>query len=151
MSGGTAHQMAVFAQFRDDKGKIVVQEIKQDYAEDSDFTDFIINRIYEIKVNNQTQYLTFGWGTHGGGEQFNIVQIFQISNGTLKKDNSILPQNREFTIIYPHSQKSELSFDSVNNEISYREFREDKESGFMKATGNLIKLKLLNGKFIREK
>jgi hypothetical protein len=150
MSGGTAHQMAVFAQFRDDKGKIVVQEIKQDSAENLDFTDFIINRIYEIKVNNQTKYLTFGWGTHGGGEQFNIVQIFQISNGTLKKDNSILPANTDLAITYPRTEQSDLTFNPETNEISYREFVEDKDSGFMKSTGQIITLKLINGKFIRK-
>lgn len=107
-------------------------------------TDFLIKEIYEIKFKNQTQYLTFGWGTHGGGQQFDIVQVFRITNGLLIKDNSVLPEKRNLIIFYPRAEKSNLSFNPTTNDISYREFVENKESGFMQPTDKKITLKLVN-------
>jgi hypothetical protein len=78
------------------------------------------------------------------------VKIFQISNGTLKKNNSILPANTDLAITYPRTEQSDLTFNPETNEISYREFVEDKDSGFMKSTGQIINLKLINGKFKRQ-
>lgn len=149
-TGGTWHNMSVIAQYKDEKGIIRVKELNNSNLDElPDQTDFVILKIYEIKVKNQTQYLTIGWGTHGGGHQFDIVKTFRIKDSLLITDSSILPQKRDLIITYPRMMKSDLSFDPTTNQISYQEFIEDKDSGFMQPTGKIITLKLMNGRFRR--
>jgi hypothetical protein len=143
-TGGTMHIFAVIAQYKSADGTIKVKEINAPHLDElPSQNDFNIYEIYQV----EQYYLTFGRGTHGSGHQFQIVQVFKIEKDLLSKDNSILPNSRDLIITYPRGEKSELAFDSVKNEISYREFIEDKNSGFMQPTGKTTRLKLVNRKF----
>ncbi len=150
-TGGTYHTFTVIAQYQTADGKLNVKELNEaGLSEISKQTDFSIYKIHEIKLKTKTYYLTFGWGTHGNGHQFDIVQVFKIEKFGLVKDESILSKNRDLYINYARAYKSNLAFNPVTNEISYQEFIQDKDSGFMMPTGKIITLKLINGKFIQK-
>lgn len=148
IEGGTWHSINCFAQFKSDKGTIVVQQLNADSSSDSvDFTDSGIYEVYEILINNTKYYLTFAAGTHGGGHQHEIVQIFSITSDKLVKCTSFFTTNTDLIIEYPRSEKLNLIFNQKTNEISYSEFKFDNEVGFYKSTGQVIRLKLKNGRF----
>ncbi len=133
------HFFSVIAQYKRADGTVGIEELGNELPSQNDFS---IYEIYEIEAKNKKYYLTFGWGTHGGGHQFNIVQVFKIEQDLLTKDNSILPNKLDLIITYLRSEKSELAYDFAKNEISYREFVEDQDSGFMKVTGKKIMINL---------
>jgi hypothetical protein len=148
IGGGTWHNINCIAQFKSDKGKIIVQQLNTESALDSvDFTDSRIYEVYEIFINGTKYYLTFASGTHGSGHQHKIVQIFSITSDKLVKCKSCFADNNDFIIEYPRSDKANLVFNEKTNEISYSEFKLDDNIGFYRPTGHLVTLKLINGKF----
>lgn len=148
IEGGTWHKINCLAQFKSSKGTIVVQQLNADSSSDSvDFTDSGIYKVYEIFINSAKHYLTFASGTHGGGHQHEIVQIFSIVSDKLVKCTSCFSNSTDLIIEYPRSEKSNLIFNQRTNEISYSEFKFDNEIGFYRSTGQVVKLKLKNGRF----
>lgn len=149
MHGGTWHNINCLAQFKAENGKIIVQQLNTDNAEEVDYTDSGIYEVHEIFINRTKYYLTFASGTHGSGHQHKIVQIFSIASDKLVKCKSCFADNKDLIIEYPRIEKANLTFNSETNEISYLEFKFDDEIGFYRPTGQVITLKLINGKFTK--
>ncbi|MDU8886321.1 hypothetical protein RXV94_09130 [Yeosuana sp. MJ-SS3] len=148
LTGGTWHMINCLAQFQSNRGKIIVQQLNSgNEAEIGGYTDSKVYEIHEIIVDNKTHYLTFAWGTHGFGNQHQIIQVFTISPNKLVKCTSCLPNNSDLVIEYPRSEESKLYFNPKSNEISYCEFTYDDDLGYYRSTGNSITLKLINGSF----
>ncbi|MBK8878571.1 MAG: hypothetical protein IPN74_08505 [Haliscomenobacter sp.] len=148
LGGGTWRHINCIAQFKSDTGKILVQPLNsENEVETGEFTDSEVYEVYEIDIDKKTYYLTFSWGTHGSGHQHQIIQIFTIIEDRLTKCNSCIANSNELVITYPRTEKANLVFNQKTSEISYDEFKIDQHSGFYKPTGQVITLKLVNGKF----
>ena len=148
LNGGTWHNMTSIAQFISDKGKIVVQQLNSgNETGTGEFTDSEIYEVNEITIDNSVHYLTFGWGTHGSGNQHNIIQIFKIVGDTLVKCKSCFANNNDLAIEYPRSEKLNLTYNTKTNEISYNEFKYVDEMGYYKRTDKITTLKLINATF----
>jgi hypothetical protein len=148
LGGGTWHNINCLAQFKSDNGKIIVQQLNsENEGETGEFTDSKIYEVNVIKIGKTTYYMTFGWGTHGSGNQHNIIQVFKITGDTLTKFKSFFSDNKDFVVEYPRGSKLNLIFNPETNEISYNEFKQGNDSGFYKSTGQIITLRLTDGVF----
>ncbi|MET6989183.1 hypothetical protein [Sediminicola arcticus] len=151
LTGGTWHNINCVAQFETDNGKIIVQQINSGKeAELGRYTDSEIYEVFELNTEIEKLYLTIAWGTHGSGQQHQIVQIFRINGDTLLKCNSCFADNKDLVIEYPRSEKANLTFDPVKNILHFNEFKFDEEKGRYKATGKTISLEFINGVFTRK-
>lgn len=148
MTGGTLHEINVFAQFKSNGSKISYQQIDTDKeTETGGFTDSEIYSIHEIIEQGKVFYVTFGWGTHGGGNQHSIVQVFTLVNNQLIKCKAFHNNQTALVIEYPRVERPELIFDEQNKSISFNEFEYSEENQYAQRTGKRILLHFKNGKF----
>lgn len=152
MSGGTWHHIHCVAQFQSDQGRIMIQQINSGKeAETGDYTDSRIYEVFELGTDKEKLYLTLAWGTHGSGYEHRIVQIFRIQENVFQKCGSCFTDTRDLVIEYPRGEKADLVFDPMKNQIRYKEFRFDEETGLAQPTGEIITFELRNGETIFEK
>jgi hypothetical protein len=148
-SGGTWHALNCIAQLKLSNEKILVKQLNSgDEPATGEFTDSNVYAINEIADGKTKYYLTFGWGTHGSGNQHEIIRVFTISANKLTECNSCFPGKKSLVIEYSRTAESKLTFNTKTNEISYNEFVSDDDSGFYTPTGKIIKLKWRDGKFL---
>jgi len=76
VGGGTMHAMAGLVQWRDSAGAIHVQPFQ---------TKVVYYDLHQIDLNGNTIYLTFGWGTWGGGGQHIVADVFALQESKLKR------------------------------------------------------------------
>jgi hypothetical protein len=147
LSGGTWHDMAVFAQYRTSTGAIGAKQINSDReAELGEYTDVIISKIHMVKMRDKTFYLTIGWGTHGAGHHHMTAQMFSIEENKLVKCTDCFDSGADLVVVSGRGFDPGLTYDPLTKQISYNEFKED-EGGWMMPTGKLIKLKLRENSF----
>jgi hypothetical protein len=148
MTGGSWHNINCIAQFKSADGKIIVKQLNSgNEGMEGGFTDSNVYAISEITEGKKKYYLTFAWGTHGGGHQYEIIRIFTIGGNKLTECDACFPDKKSLVIEYPRSKESKLTFNDKTNEISYNEFKFDGEEGYSSLTGKIITLKLKNGIF----
>ena len=89
-TGGTAHQMTGIAQFTTpgQSGDIRVADLENE-DENGPVDDVIYYEIHDIQAGPHVYYLTFGWGTFGGGAHFKIIRAFRITDHGLTFRDSI--------------------------------------------------------------
>ena len=151
LTGGTWHHITTVAQFLTDEGKIVAQPLNpEDEMETGEFTDCLIYEVHDLAADGTRYYLTFGRGTHGSGNQHSVIRIFRISGGQLMECADCFAPDLERAIEYPRTGNLNLAFNPETNEITYNEYQWDDETGRNKLTGQIVTLKLTNGKFIRK-
>jgi len=153
LTGGTMHQMAVLAQYKDDMSNVYCENLDSDfYGDEMVITDIIFYVINDVLIQDIPHYIAFGWGTFGGGSHFKIVKVFKIDKSEISNDNKIFKTNdelhSELYLSTSRGTKINLSYDYENQIIEFDEFRkpseyEKIEMGYMHRirTGNKIKLK----------
>lgn len=147
LTGGTWHDMAVIVQFKTSSNTIKTVWIDSDIEENpSGITSDIHYKVYDLILNNQPYYMTFGWGTYGSGHHHNSILIFSIENDVLKICSNCIDNQYQY-IKAPRAQKIDLKYDPLTKVISYNEFILDNEIGFFEPTGKRIQLKVNSGKF----
>jgi hypothetical protein len=146
--GGVRQSLNCVAQFKSKNGDIIVQELSCDI--NNDFTDSGIYKVYDIVYDSTIMYLTFAFGSYGGGNQHEIVQVFQIDGDILRKMTSCFEDSQDLVIEYPRWEKLDLLYDTINNAISFNEFVYGDIKPWKKSTGNRTILKLKGCKFIKE-
>lgn len=147
LTGGTWHDMAVIVQFKTASNTIKTVWIDSDISEEpTGITSEIHYKIYDIRINNQPHYITFGWGTYGSGHHHNAILIFSIENDTISVCSDCIDESYRH-IQTPRSQRVELKYDEIKKVISFNEFILDNEIGFYKPTGKRISLQLNNNTF----
>lgn len=138
MSGGTAHDISVTAQYMTSKGEVKVKRI---------LTDAVMQEIHELDINGRRNYLCIGYGTYGGGRHHKAVFLYEIDGSDLKlnkesfdKKYSIIqaPRSRKIDFEYNENEKT-LRF----SQMSYEATEDGRENVVYKRTI----LKLINGKF----
>ena len=148
LTGGTWHEVNVFAQFRGSSNQVFCEQIDTDKEmEVGGFTDSEILEINEIKENGKTFYVTFGWGTHGNGNQHMIIQVFQIVGDNMIRCKAFNKEQAELVIEYPRTERLQLEFNKTNNSFSFNEFTEPGEEQFAQRTGKRKNLRFINGSF----
>ena len=148
LTGGTWHEINVFAQYKGIGNKILYQQLDTDKeVEDGRFTDSEIYEVNEIREGQKAYYLTFSWGTHGSGKHHELIQVFKIEGDVLVKCRAFNQEATEFAIEYPRSEKLNLKFDKMSNSISFDEFSKSQEQQFAQKTGKRKTLKFSNGSF----
>ena len=148
MSGGTWHDIAVFAQFKTDNDKIRLRQLDSDNEDmTGEFTDAGIYEIHTITIDNQIHYLTLGAGTHGSGHHHSIVQIFKIQGENLVKCEDCFEFQKDLVVEVPRAQNIDLQFNSDKLEITHNEFRLVDSTGFSMSTGEISTWKLKDGIF----
>jgi hypothetical protein len=154
LSGGTAHDMSVYAQFKDKSGEVRFQRLDSGDADLSGYSESLIYELYTVLINDTTNYLTLGYGTFGGGHYHSIVQIFKIESKKLVKgkDCFVNPLGgnsmTDLVIVAPRSEKIKLKYYPESQELIYNEFvYGGDDSGSYYPTGFTVTLKLINGKF----
>jgi len=147
-TGGSWHIMASFAQFINKNEKVFVQQLgSDDEAKDNAWTDVIFYKIYQFEIEEITNYLLFGWGTYGSGNQHELIQVFYIKNKILVKCTDCMYGKDKLVIVYPRVDDIELKFDENKKEISYNDFYYDEDTEISEATGLHKTLKLIDSIF----
>lgn len=142
--GGTWHTIEAVAQFKNKLGEIEIQTLTNDF--ENDFTDSHIYKVNEYTFEGKKYYVTFGSGTHGGGMQHTIVQIFNLENDSLVKCTSCFSNNLDLVIEYPRGDKLNLTFDEKTKTISYSEVKNFEAPRFYgRPSKKIVKLKLKKG------
>lgn len=148
LSGGTWHNFNCLAQFITKNGKVVIKQINtENETGTGEFTDSGVYDIFALFNDSVTYYLTMAYGTHGSGQQHQIVQLFYISGDKLEKCKRCFADSNDLVIQYPRSEKANLVFDSGKKQLSYNEFILDEETGFYRPSGKRIILVFINGTF----
>lgn len=148
-TGGSWHTITSVAQYLSPKGKPLVQLLSSGQeGMTGSFTDGEIYAVYNLQVNGKTYYLSFAWGTHGGGRQYQLIRLFSFEKRKLKSYSDVFPAKTDPVIIYPGTEKANLHYNPGTQEISFDEFIEDEAEGLYQRTGKRIVLKLMNGKFV---
>ncbi|MEI8204659.1 MAG: hypothetical protein WCH34_16695 [Bacteroidota bacterium] len=148
-TGGTWHSINSLAQYKSENGQVHVKQLNsKNEGNTGEFTDCSIYQVNKLSFDGKVFYLTMGWGTHGCGNQHDIVQVFRIVKSKLVKYKSFFPNNKDLAIEYPRQDKLNLKFDSKTNEISYNEFKGKDQ--LYEPTGKTIILTLINGVFRRK-
>lgn len=150
LTGGTWHNINALAQFKGANGKIIVQQLNTDSDKEENYSDSQVYELHQITIEKKTYYLTFAWGTHGAGNQHNIIRVYTINGNRLEKCASCFAAGSDPVIEYPRFAKSDLKYDPELQEISYHEFNKNEETGFYDSTGAFIRLRLINGVFTRQ-
>jgi len=111
---------------------------------------------YQIQLIEKDKYLAKAYGTHGSGKEFYVFRLLSFRDGVLKDCNGCFNGDDKF--IYEISRgRDELipQFNPESKEIAYHELMEgyidgdlDSPSGFMDATGKILKLRYENGVFL---
>lgn len=159
-TGGTWHQIAGIAQFKNESGIVFSQYLATEAAEENDeIVDIFYYDIYDLKGKNSIYYLSFGWGTHGSGTHFKIIKAFKINGTEIVDDERIFKINNELNaVIFLLSTRLDpinLKFNQSTKILEFDElqipksFDEDKEYDIPRPTGNKIRLKF-NGRFFEE-
>lgn len=145
-TGGTWHTIQCFAQFKSKNGTIHVKQLSSENESiTGGYTSSEIYEVHEINNDKTRFYLTFAWGTHGGGYQHAIIRLFKIDNDKLTTCESCLVNTNNLVIEYSRSDKLNLTFNPTTQEITYNEFIKTEESERYTTTGKTITLKLVNG------
>ncbi|MEL6987392.1 MAG: hypothetical protein AAGK97_06135, partial [Bacteroidota bacterium] len=149
-TGGSWHSIRALAKFRTEDHKFKVIEITGGSAEGDELTGELIYQIHEFLFANKIYYLTFGWGSGGGGHHYTIVQIFEIRKDNLINCKNFFNSNENLIVRAPRSSKINLKYNSERCEITHNEFKLNEETGFFYETGSIAKWKFLDNKFRKQ-
>lgn len=145
-SAGSWHDMASIIQYKDNRGEINVDFLDSLIFEK--LNNYEVN-IYKIYYINKNHYLLFGKGSNGGGNHHNVALILIIEDDNIQICKDCL-ENKSFLVIEAaRSQDINLTFDTNKKNLRYNEYLMNEETGFYYPSGKVIKLKLLNNKFIK--
>lgn len=150
-SGGTWHDYASMANFDNQgKGGFLNLHDKNCYMKDCEYEDVADYKIFDIQLNNQTNYLTFGYGTHGSGHHHKTVSILYFDGSELKQHSSFLDGKGVLNILSARRDKTDLKYDVESKTMSHKEFDFSYDTGFAKATGKFLTYKLTNSGFVKQ-
>ena len=150
-TGGTAHQMTGIAQFTPpgQSGDVRVADLEYE-DENGPIDDVIYYEIHDIQSNSHPYYLTFGWGTFGGGTHFKMIRAFRITDhGLTFKDpifkykgkicSEIILQASRVDPIYLQylTERQTIEFDELRIPESYKSVGLD----IARPTGAKVRLK----------
>lgn len=148
LTGGTWHEINSFVQYKGAGNKIMYTQLDTDKeAESGGFTDCEIYSVDEIKDGKQVYYLAFGWGSHGGGNQHQVIYLFKIEGNKLVKCKAFNQGETELILQYPRSGKLDLQFDKEKRSISFDEFKIREGELFAEKTGIRKSLQFSGGIF----
>ncbi|MDY8138336.1 hypothetical protein [Aquimarina sp. 2201CG5-10] len=126
--------------YRYQKGnKIYVDYLAKEIKTDGkiDFTDVNYYKIYKIKEDN---YLVLGYGTHGHGHEFYTMRLMKFKENSLQDCKNCFDKKDQLVLYKTRGGDDSITYDPDQLKIQYPEYVEDKETGFMKSTGNTITL-----------
>lgn len=151
-TGGSWNNIAVIAQFRTTNENCDIKIISNgNQIETGEFTDAVIYKIHEFKINGIKHYLTFGWGSHGGGNHHEIVQIFKFEKNKLIKCKTCFEEGTDIVIQASRTNKINLEFDINRLELKTNEFILNEQFDRYEQTGKEIKWVLKDNKFEKTK
>lgn len=157
-TGGSAHQMTGIAQFTPPglSGDVRVADLEYE-DENGPIDDVIYYEIHDIKSDSHPYYLTFGWGTFGGGAHFKMIRAFRIKDhGLTFKDpifqykgkicsEIILRASRVDPIYLQYrSERQTIEFDELRIPESYKSVGRN----IARPTGAKVRLKF-DGKLFK--
>ena len=148
-TGGSWHDNASIAQFRVNNDQIIVQQLDTDEEyRVGGYTDVIIYKIHTLEIDDNTYYLTIGWGTHGSGLHHELVQIFTYDGKVFRKADFLFENEESLLVVAPRRDKISIVYDSIKKEIDYTYFVGDEETGRYNSTGfhKILKLEGRNFK-----
>lgn len=151
-TGGTWHDVAVFAQFETNEGVKAIRidsDISDEPANENGWTHEIQYEINSYNYNGITYYLCFGRGTFGGGHYHNSIMVFNIDNNTLNNCKNCIEEKYQ-RITARRNKPIDLTYNTETNEIVFNEFITDEYTGFLKASGRIITLKFVDGTFVKQ-
>jgi len=141
--GGTWHMINSLVQFIKVNGEIGVQKLSTgNEVRDGGYSDCSYYEVHEVPINNSKIYITFAWGTHGEGLEFDRIQAFKIVGNQLIECKSCIENKKDLVLEYRRDGKLNLRFNPNSNEITYNEFRKDENEQFPHFTGKMITLRL---------
>ena len=146
LDGGSSHSYTNFIQVQTDSDKCLITQI--DTAQFSIEVGYY--QIKQFRGNGSHFYLLTGYGTYGSGNHHWLVKIFEIKNDLLVECINCYPDDHNLLIGSRRSQNIDLKIDEKNNEISYKKYGFDYEMGYFSDENDLIRLKLINGKLIKQ-
>jgi hypothetical protein len=156
-TGGSAHQMTGIAQFtpatRDED--IQIADLEND-DEEGQIDDVIYYEIHDIQADSYTYYITFGWGTFGGGTHFRMIRSFKIAGNNLDFNDRIFKYKgkpcNEIILLAPRVDTIYLRYITGRQTIEFDELcipASDKAIGhyIARPTGRKVRLKFDGKRF----
>jgi hypothetical protein len=149
--GGTSHIIHSLVQFVKRNGDIGVQKLStENDAKDGGYSDCSYYEVHVISINKSKVYITFAWGTHGEGLEFERIQAFKIVDNQFKECKSCIENKKDLVLEYRRGKKLNLHFNPAANEITFNEFIKDVNEQFPTFTGKVATLKLNGTGFYKE-
>ena len=118
-------------------------------AKDGGFSDCSYYEVHEVLIKNSKIYLTFAWGTHGEGLEFERIQAFKMVGNQFQECKSCIMNKNDLVLEYRRGKKLNLHFNATSNEITFNEFSKDENEQFPMFTGNVVTLKLNENGFVK--
>lgn len=141
LQAGSYHTYTNFAQYQVSKNNCTIIPI--DTSEDD--TEAGYYDIITVTENNRPYYFLLGYGTYGSGQQHRVVRIYEIKNNLLVECISCYPEHKPITIFSNRGQNIDLRFNTNIPELTYKEFKLNKEVGYYTDEFDLVRLKFENG------
>ena len=133
--GGSWHIIYVLAQYLGKDNKMHTQLLSNgNDPEKGGYTDCSIFGVDTLRDHADTYYITRGWGSHGNGQQFGIVQVFVVGKAGLVKCETFADHKSDLIIEYPRSEALNLVYNAKTRKLSFNEFLKH-DDGIPEATG----------------
>ncbi|GAA0873419.1 hypothetical protein GCM10009117_25660 [Gangjinia marincola] len=146
LNGGTWHTFNSVYQYAN--RDLIQSDFLTHEKEPDEDLDFLDVTYYDIREPIPGNYLIKGYGTHGHGHEFFTLRLLSFNNNTLVDCRNCLNGKDKLVIYKARSKEDPIEIDTINNQIMYREYKEDLESGFMIPTGKTRTLHYKNGAYL---
>ena len=138
-SGSCCHTSATFAQFKTKSGEIKYIDLEE--AEDHGVEIFITD-VQTIEIDENPYYLILGRGSCCGGKHYEVARVYEISNDTLIKSDSVFNHETEVYVGANRSREIDLNYSPESRILSYKSYVFDDASGFYRDEQSEVKWKL---------
>jgi hypothetical protein len=149
--GGTSHIIHSLVQFIEGNGDIGIKKLSPgNEINGGGYLDCSYYEVHVVSINNSKVYITFAWGTHGEGLQFDRIQAFKIVGNQFRECKSYIMNKNDLVLEYRRGKKLNLHFNVTSNEITFNEFSHNENERFPTFTGKVVTLKLNKIGFFKE-
>lgn len=146
LNGGSSHIFNSLYQYN--KGNTLAVGYLTDLSV-SNQSIFLEISYYQIIGLDQNKYLVFGYGTHGGGQEFYTIRLLNFTDDVVSDCDQCFNGDDQLVFTKPRSAKVRPIFDNKSKTLRFPEFKEDEETGFLYKTNDTVVFEYKKGSFIK--
>lgn len=155
-NGGTWHDFQSIFQYQETPNsplKIYSEKIPETEATSSEekllYSDVSWYKIESIATaTHPNQYLIFGYGTHGGGNDFFTLEVIRLEVGNFSICPDCINGQSTFTTFKSRNDDQAPQYDPTTKKVQIKEYKEDPKTGNYISSGKIISLKFNDKKSV---